>query len=80
MQRASIVRTLRRLPLPKSWEMRTRRIFLATLPIALPLWIAALIAMGVLVSFRKLAEPLVKFWNDPPQRRYRYYAHSRNED
>ena len=64
---------MRRITQPSSWQIRTRRRFLLTLPIALPLWLAALVAVLILVGLRKLAEPVVKFWNDPPKLRYVYH-------
>lgn len=72
MNRVPIRRRLRRIPSPASWEIRTRRLFLIGLPIALPLWIAVLIAIGAWACVRKLAEPVMKLWSDPPKRRYGY--------
>jgi len=53
---------------PRSWRRRTRRLFLLTLPISVPLWFALVAALGIGICLRDLTGPLVKFWNAPPKR------------
>jgi len=67
--------SVRRLTSPSSWEIKSRRLFLLTLPVSLPLWLSALVAVGMLACLRKLVKPVVNFWNEPPKHRAGYYGY-----
>lgn len=60
---------------PRSWRIRTRRLFLLMLPLSLPLWLTLLAALGVVFTMRAIITPIMVFWNAPPKRaRYNYYG------
>ena len=68
-------RVAARLRSPRAWRVRTRRLFLLTLPLSLPLWLLALVALGAVFAARAVFRPVVTFWNAPPKRgRYNYYG------
>ena len=73
----------KRLSRPKTWSTKARRVFTLTLPVSLPLWLLALIGFGAAKLIREAFQPLVSFWNDPPQKlrrsKYDYYQQSRSE-
>ena len=58
---------------PLSWRTGTRRAFLLTLPISLPVWIVLCILMVGAQGLALLAQPIVYFWMTPPKRRHRGY-------
>lgn len=45
----------------------------------MPLWLASLLAMFLVMFARALAQPVVRFWSDPPVRgsAYDYYGYYR---
>ncbi len=69
-------RMKRRLVSPRSWSFRTRRAFLLTLPLSVPLWLASVVVLATVLSVRSFWQPLVTFWNAPPTRnRDPYYGY-----
>ena len=67
----------RRLQYPMRWKVTTRRAFLLTFPLSLPLWIAALALVALLRGFGALLEPFDNFWNARPRRRVGYHSYNR---
>lgn len=63
-----IDRSARRLLAPSSWRVRTRRVFVLTFPLSVPLWLGAIVGVGVLRVARFAGGPVTAFWNDPPKR------------
>jgi hypothetical protein len=65
---------LRRVFRPMAWRIGTRRLFLLTLPISLPVWII-LVGIGfVSLCFIQWSKPLRAFWTKAPERNdYGYY-------
>lgn len=72
----SIRRIARKLPRIRSWSIRSRRIFLLTLPVSLPLRVAATIlfyaAKNIRDCVRALVRPVLQLWTAPPVKRYGY--------
>jgi hypothetical protein len=75
MMKSKLGRLSARLFSPLSWRTGTRRTFLLTLPISLPVWIVLCILMVVARGLAMLAQPIVYFWTAPPKRRkHGYYG------
>ena len=51
-----------------------------SLPIALPLWVIALLVMVAIGALKRIITPFATFWNAPPKRlrneRYEYMPYS----
>lgn len=58
---------------PLSWRTRTRRLFLLTFPISVPVWCALSILVLLGRGFHILVQPIVYFWTAPPKKRRRAY-------
>ena len=62
---------------PRSWRVGTRRMFVITLPLSVPLWLSAILIVSVLRVFKLIAKPVLAFWNDEPTRiSSSYYEYS----
>ena len=63
---------------PRSWRVRTRRAFLISLPVALPVWVAYLCLLALAELVYEARAWLGPFWSAPPQAssfsRYNYGA------
>ena len=57
-----------RLLSPLSWPIAIRRLFLLTLPISVPLYVAAVVVLFVVMLALATAEPIIQFWSAPQQR------------
>ena len=70
----------RRLRKPITWPIALRRVFLVSLPIALPVWLISLLIMVAMGALKRIIAPFATFWNAPPKRlrneRYEYTPHS----
>lgn len=64
----NVDRSAVRLLNPKSWRVRTRRLFALTFLVSVPLWLAAIVVLSLVQVFRLIAAPLLSFWNDEPTR------------
>ncbi|MEO6041275.1 MAG: hypothetical protein ABIP41_05190 [Croceibacterium sp.] len=64
----TLVKKIRRLAAPSSWQVRTRRLFAVTFPLSIPLWLIAVLAGNVLLVVLDIWGPLVRFWSAPPKR------------
>ena len=53
---------------PLSWTIGMRRLFLLTLPLSVPLYIAALLIMFVVMVAVAISVPIIAFWNAPQER------------
>lgn len=62
---------------PRSWRVRTRRVFVIALPLSVPLWLSAILIISALRVSKLIAAPLLAFWNDEPTRiSSSYYEYS----
>lgn len=62
---------------PRSWRVRTRRVFVIALPLSVPLWLSAILIISALRVSKLIAKPLLAFWNDEPTRiSSSYYEYS----
>lgn len=62
---------------PRSWRVRTRRVFVIALPLSVPLWLSAILLISALRVSKLIAAPLLAFWNDEPTRiSSSYYEYS----
>jgi hypothetical protein len=68
-------RFLIKLRSPRSWRIRTRRIFLVLLPVSLPVWLLALLSFGIINGLRAGFRPIATFWTAPPKRPHSYYGY-----
>jgi len=68
-----------RLGSPRAWRRSTRQIFLLSLPVSLPLWLAAIIIRSVLILLGVAVLSLREFWSAPPKRRVSYYARDEHD-
>jgi hypothetical protein len=68
-----------RLGTPRSWRKSTRKGFVLLLPIALPLWVAAILLRSILILLGVAALFVREFWSAPSKRRVSYYA-ERSDD
>ena len=68
-----------RLGAPRSWRKSTRKGFVLLLPIALPLWVAAILLRSVLILLGVAALFVREFWSAPSKRRVSYYS-GRSDD
>src|SRR5688572_19903749 len=59
---------------PFYWPRWLRRSALLTLPLAVPLWLALVAAVGLFEVARSLARPVRDFWVAPRRRRASYYG------
>ena len=57
----------RRLSRPSTWPVGARRLFVAGLPLALPLWLIAFAAATANETMKSLVRPLKSYWSDPPK-------------
>lgn len=53
---------------PKSWRVRTRRVFVITVPLSVPLWLSAILIISIFRVSKLIAKPILAFWNDEPTR------------
>jgi hypothetical protein len=62
----------RRVLSPVTWKVGTRRAFLLTAPVSVPLWIVLILGFTLLMAVRSLwnaiAGPISELWNAPPKR------------
>jgi hypothetical protein len=65
---------------PRCWPRWVRRLFVLTLPIALPLWMVAALLLAVLSCLGEIAQPLHRFWSAPQRYRYSYSYYSYHPD
>ena len=73
----NVDRTAASLLSPKSWRVGTRRMFVVTLPLSVPLWLGAILFVSVLRVSTLIAKPVLAFWNDEPTRiSSSYYEYS----
>ena len=62
---------------PRSWRVGTRRMFVITLPLSVPLWLSAILIVSLLRVSMLIAKPVLAFWNDEPTRiSSSYYEYS----
>jgi hypothetical protein len=61
-------RWARRLSRPSTWSVGARRLFVAGLPIAIPLWLLAVLVVAAIGIFKSIVRPIAAYWNDPPKR------------
>lgn len=73
----SVGQLWRRVSRPMRWEVRTRRLFMITFFIAIPLWLLAVMLIGFLKGFTALVAPLRRFWAEPPRHRMGYYGYKK---
>lgn len=52
---------------PRSWRVRTRRAFVMSLPIALPIWLVYLLSLYVAELGAEATASLRPFWSAPPR-------------
>lgn len=64
----NVDRAAMRLLNPKSWRVRTRRVFALTFPVSIPLWLVAICVVSLVQVSKLVAAPFVSFWNDEPAR------------
>ena len=64
----STKRWARRLSRPRTWSVGARRLFVVGVPIAIPLWLLAMLVFGAVSVVRSIARPIASYWNDPPRR------------
>lgn len=57
---------------PLYWRTGTRRLFLMTAPVAIPLWACGVSVLLVRAILREPAAMALKLWNAKPRRRYSY--------
>lgn len=79
---SNIDRSAVRLLNPKSWRVRTRRIFALTFPLSVPLWLTAILLVSLAQMAKLIAKPFMSFWNDEPTRvssNYTDYASRRSK-
>ena len=69
----------KRLLRPKTWSVKARRAFVLTLPISVPVWLLAMVGIGIGKATQELFTPLANFWSAPPEklRNYGNYSYSR---
>ena len=69
-------RWARRLRRPKTWSVGTRRLFSVGLLIAIPLWLLAMLVVGVLGAVQSIVGSIASYWNAAPRpREVRSYGH-----
>lgn len=62
---------------PLWWPRWLRRTALVTFPIAVPLWLTALILAGAALLLAEVSRPLGRYWNDPRRiSGYGYFRYS----
>ena len=62
---------------PRSWRVGTRRMFVITLPLSVPLWLSAILVVSIFRLSKLIAKPIWAFWNDEPTRiSSSYYEYS----
>lgn len=66
---------------PLYWRTRTRRLFLLTAPVMIPLWACGVCMLLIHAVLREPAEMLAKLWNAKRRRRYSYteYDYGRSQ-
>jgi hypothetical protein len=64
-----------RLARPMTWSVRTRRLFVLLLPIAVPVWVAAFAAMVVGAIAGDICAAVRRFWSAPPRKRTRHNSY-----
>lgn len=67
-------RLLKRARRPLTWRIRTRRLFLMALPVALPTWLIYMLVLGCAVAISEIVRPIGAFWSAPPSREHSYYG------
>ena len=60
---------------PMRWSIKARRLFLVSLPLAIPAWILAVIATLILGHAMEIQQVLRQAWNAPPKRRHARYSY-----
>ena len=60
---------------PFYWPRWLRRAALLTLPLALPLWLVVIVAVGLFEFARNVVRPIRDFWVAPRRRRSSYYGY-----
>ena len=75
-------RWARRLTRPSTWSIKARRLFLAGLPVAIPLWLLAGLVLACVSTLKSIVRPISSYWNAPPKRlsggNYNYAANASN--
>jgi hypothetical protein len=61
-------RACRRLTMPSTWKVWTRRLFVVAFPVTLPVWLLLIFAANLALSFVHALDPIGRFWNAPPRR------------
>jgi len=77
-------KAVRRLGSPTSWKVGTRRVFVMTAPVSVPLWLLMLLGANLALGARDAWTPIAAFWSAPPKRLtsnyYDYHSRGRRSD
>ena len=66
---------------PMRWSIKARRVFMVVLPLAIPVWLIAVMSVLVLGFTLEAAKAIKHAWNAPPEQRrvssYSYYGYGK---
>jgi hypothetical protein len=61
-------RACRRLTMPSTWKVWSRRLFVVAFPITVPVWLLIIVLANLVLGCVEAWEPIARFWNAPPKR------------